>query len=293
MKKTNNLCSYIARALCRTLFLTGVLTMIAMSVSAGVLVAPVVVFMEESSRTGRLNVENPGDTPAEVEISFGWGLEESDSLGNIRVQLRDSAVTDPRSALGWVKAFPRKIVIPAGGKQVVRLVARPPKSLPEGEYWARIIVRSKDVSQQLVQANSESGISTQLNMVMQTVLTLKYRNGDMVTNVELVNSKATSSDSIVQVMLDLANGGNASYIGTLTCRLLDANNKEVSNNSVALAVYRTLRRRVELPITGGDFSPPYRVEVSISNDGRHDIARDDLILGNRITQMIAVQTTTQ
>lgn len=249
---------------------------------AGVLVAPPVVFISETNKTGRMTVQNPTNIPREVSISFSFGIPESDSLGNVNVHLQDSAVTDPRSAMEWVRAFPRKLVIPPNGSQVVRFVANPPKDLTDGEYWCRVIVEAQEGTTEIPSPSGEEQITTKLNMVMRTAIMLKYRTGDLYANLELRDAKAKTEDSTVKVLVDFTNKGNVSYIGMLHCRLLDSRDREISSDNMQLAVYRDLMRRVTLPINDGQFLKPYKVEVSVSNKGRKDIPAEEMIFGNEI-----------
>lgn len=257
-------------------------------VAAGVLVAPSVIVLSDKNKTGRMNLQNTSNTPKEVSISFSFGIPESDSLGNVNVYLNDSAVTDPRSALGWIKAFPKKLIIPPNGSQVVRFMAKPPKDLPDGEYWARVVVESQEGTTSIPTANEGDQITTKLNMIMRTAVVLKYRTGDLVAQLDMNKATATVSDSNVDVLVDMTNKGNVSYVGILKCRLLDADKKEISQNHVQLAVYHDLKRRITLPILDGDFKKPYSVEVSISNKGRKDIPSDEMIFGNDITDMLSI-----
>ena len=259
-----------------------------MNILAGVLVAPPVVFISENGRTGRLTVQNPTNAPKEVTVSFSFGLPESDSLGNVNIILQDSAVTDPRSCLEWVRAFPRKLVIPANGSQIVRFVASPPKDLPDGEYWARVVVEAQEGATTIPTPEDDNKITTKLNMIMRTAIMLKYRTGDLVANLEMNSADAEVVDSKVHVMLDFTNKGNVSYLGVLDCRLLDADNKEISRQDIHLAVYHDLRRRMELPIVDGDFRPPYKVEVVVSSKGRKDIPQEEMIYGNEIVKTLRV-----
>jgi P pilus assembly chaperone PapD len=253
-----------------------------MDALAGVLVSPSVVFISEKGRTGRMTVHNPTDKPREISISFSFGLPESDSLGNVNIFLRDTAVTDPRSALGWIKAFPRRLILPPNASQVVRFVAHPPKDLPDGEYWARVIVESQEGTTSLPVPSAEDEITTKLNMIMRTAIMLKYRTGDLVASLQLENAEAREVDSSVEVMVSMKNEGNVSYVGILKCRLLDAADKEIAFNRTQLAVYHDLMRRVDMRIGEGEFLRPYKVEVSISTRGRKDIPAEDMIYGNEI-----------
>jgi P pilus assembly chaperone PapD len=254
---------------------------------AGILVAPTVVFLSDKSRTGRLTIQNPTNLPKDVTIGFSFGLPLSDSLGDVYLTLQDSNVSDPRSALGWVKAFPRKVVLPPNGSQVVRVVAYPPDGLADGEYWARIVVAAQEGEATIPASDQEGAISTRLNMITQTAIVLKYRTGALISDLQLMEASAQTTPSQVWVTVDLVNRGNVSYVGVLKCRLVDGNNNEISTNQLDLAVYRNLKRRIALAV--GDSTVPSQVEVLISNDGRTDIAPEDVIPGNKISYSFKIE----
>ncbi len=262
---------------------------LATELSANVLVAPTSVILSEKQRTGRLTVRNPTNKPVEIEIRFSYGLPVSDSLGNVKIKFQDSLVTDPHSALGWIKAFPRKMILDPSTSQIIRFLARPPKNLSDGEYWARIMVRSQEGKTSIPVPSDREGISTRLNMIMQTAIVLKYRTGSLLSKIELRNTEVWQTDSSVIALIDMKNRGNVSYVGILKCRLLDARNKEISQDKIDLAVYYDLMRRVELPVTEGNFTKPYKVEISISTDGRTDIPPQDMIIGNKIEYVATVE----
>jgi len=268
---------------------SGLLFFLAVELTAGVLVAPTVVILSDKSRTGRINVENPGDKPKEIEISLGFGLPISDSLGKVTIAVQDSNVTDPRSAMKWISAFPRKFRLEPNGSQVVRLVARPPSDLSDGEYWAQIVVKSQEGEITFPEDSGSGAITTKLNMIMKTVIALKYRTGDLTAELELTSMEAQQVDSQVVVLCNLANRGNVSYLGVLTCRLLDADNQEISLHKSNLAVYRDLCRGINLPVKKGDFKKPYQISLHITGKGRTDVPREDMVYGNEITLSIVVE----
>ncbi|MCP4582470.1 MAG: hypothetical protein GY839_12740 [candidate division Zixibacteria bacterium] len=257
--------------------------------TASVLVSPTVVFITDKNPTGRITLLNRGDTPQEVSVYFSFGLPISDSLGNLSVVFQDSAVTDPRSCLGWIKAFPKQVIIGPDESQVVRLMARAPDNLPDGEYWARIMVRSQGATEEVPVAGEQDGIQTQLNMITEMALMLKYRTGDLVSDMELQNASASFKDSMVEVMIDLENRGNVSYMGMLETRLLDSDNKEISSKLNKLAVYRHLKRRIDLEFIEGEFKAPFRVEIKIDSEGRNDVMPEDMIAGNKILRTVDIE----
>jgi len=267
--------------LAAALFLIFFLTLVT-ELTAGVLVAPTSVILSDRKRTGRLTVQNPTDKPKQVQIRFSFGVPVSDSAGNIRLNLQDSAVTDERSALGWIKAFPKKMILEPNSSQVIRFLARPPKDLADGEYWARIMVRSQEGETSIPLPTDNDKITTKLNMIMQTAIVLKYRSGNLISKLEVRETEVFPTDTMVIAYIDMVNRGNVSYVGILSCRLIDAKGKEISKTDIDLAVYRELKRKIRLPIFEGDYARPFKIETSISTEGRKDIAIEDMITGNRI-----------
>ena len=98
-------------------------------VLSAVLVAPHAVFIDHRSRTGRITLANPGTEPEEIEIELKFGYPETDSAGNPYVKLIDEPPPGAPSAAGWIRAFPRRVRLEPGQRQVVRLLATPPHPL--------------------------------------------------------------------------------------------------------------------------------------------------------------------
>jgi P pilus assembly chaperone PapD len=270
-------------------FLLVVLLLSAAQLCGGVLVAPTVVFLSDDSRTSRITVQNLGDKPEEVSVFLSFGIPVNDSLGDVSVRLQDSAVTDPNSCLEWVKAFPRRLILPPNASQVIRFVANPPRELADGEYWARVVVKSQEADPTIPKAVGGDQITTRLNMVMQTAIMLKYRRGEVFCALELGPTQTRILDNQVEVVVDTKNVGNASYVGMLNCRVVDAQGKEVASRGVQLAVYRELRRRVLIPIPAGEFTRPFKVNMEITGKGRTDIAATDMLYGNDLTFSATVE----
>ena len=269
-------------------------TALLFSVAAGnaaaqVLVSPTVVFISDKNPTGRLTLLNQSPHDQEITVEFSFGLPVSDSLGNVFVTFQDSAVTDPRSALDWVKAFPRSVIIKPDERQILRLMARPPKELPDGEYWARVMISSRRTQTPVMPLDKEGTIGTKIYMVTRQAIMLKYRKGDLTCKLDLLGASAQIKDSTVEVIVDMANRGNVSYMGTLQCWLRDSKGTEIDHHSLRLAVYRDLKRCVKLNLGSREYKPPYEVQVKISSEGRNDINPKDLITGNKISYSVIVE----
>ena len=255
---------------------------------AGVLTAPTVVIMSNQERTSRMVIRNPSATPKEIEIRMGFGIPVSDSLGNVNVDLFDTTNVDPRSCADWIKVFPRKMVLEPNGSQTIRFIATPPRGLDDGEYWARVIIRSQDSKVEIPTAE-EGQITTNLNMIMQTAISLKFRNGSLVSKLAMSDVKAAMGDGEVNILMDLHNLGNISYVGRLICSLLDSNGEQIGQKIVDLAVYRDLKRKITVPINVESAGRiPASVEVFITDEGRTDIDPKYRIRGNELEYSMAL-----
>lgn len=277
------------RKQCRLAAAAMVIVLLAGSLAAQVLVSPTTVFLSDKSPTGRLILLNQSPYDQELTIAFAFGIPESDSLGNVIVNFQDSAVSDPQSAMEWIRAFPRSVIIKPGERQVVRVMARAPEDLAHGEYWARVMISSKRTDTPLQTLGKDGQIGTRLYMVTRQAIMLKYRVGDLSTYLNLEKVTASIKDSTVEVMLDMTVLGNASYVGTLQCRLSDRDGTEVDTYQLRLAIYRQLRRRIDLSLAEHAYNPPYKVDLEISNEGRFDINPRDLIKGNTVTYSMTVE----
>lgn len=273
----------------RGIIFFAVISLITANLSASVLVAPTSVYLSETDRTGRMTLQNPTDAPKEISVFFRFGIPVSDSLGNVQIKLSDTDYTDHRSCVNWLKVFPRKLVLAPGASQVIRFVARPPKDLPDGEYWARIVIRSEGSSTTLPAAGQNEQITTKLNMIMQTAIILKYRTGNLFAKLDVTETRIKNTDSSINCFVNMANRGNVSYIGVLKGRLLDANKKEIATDRINLAVYRDLTRVLSFKTPSNNFQPPFKVEVTIDNNDRKDLPPEGIIRGNDFLYTISAE----
>lgn len=229
-------------------------------------VSPMAVYIDSHSRTGRMTLYNPGSRPEEIRIEFAFGYPRSDDQGNVTVQLADSAPAGEPSAVSWLTAFPRRIVLQPGQRQVVRILARPPANLPDGEYWARALVHSKGGQAPIESRSGDVGVQIDVETVV--VVAVNYRNGDVHTGLKLDDASATTVGDSVVTTVDVTRTGNAAFLGRILVELLDGQGKVVGSNEQVLAVYHGIRRRLAVQIPQG--ATPARVRVTM------DTHRDDL-----------------
>jgi hypothetical protein len=160
-----------------------------------------------------------------------------------------------------------------GQRQVVRVIARPPAGLPDGEYWARALVRARGGVPPIEEQRGDVAVQLDVETVM--VVAVNYRNGDVRTGVEITGASAgPASDSLGEVRVDLRRTGNAAFLGRIAVELLDDRGRVLGEADEIVAVYRDLYKRVRVLLPPG--SKPFKARI------RLDTERDDLPPGGAL-----------
>ncbi|HEX2167091.1 MAG TPA: hypothetical protein VHG09_07590 [Longimicrobiales bacterium] len=246
-------------------------------------VSPMSVFMSHTSRTASITLYNPNPLPEEIEIGFAFGYPQSDSAGEVTVPLSEQAPEGEPSALPWLRAFPRRLVLQPGQQQVVRILAQPPAGLADGEYWSRILVTAtggRPPVEQQVQPNVRVAIS------MRTIIvaSLNYRKGELTTGVAVMGASAVRRPDGIQLTLDMKRQGEAAYLGKVRLELLDASGSVVHEEEDVLSIYRTLRRRFNFPGRSDVTNVRYTLETE-----RPELGRDNIITAPAVSGIIDVR----
>src|SRR5258708_14930237 len=138
----------------------------------GVMVAPHAVFIDHMQRSGSVLLYNPGTAPVDVTISTIFGYPTTDSTGGIKLDTlpADSAT----SALAWIQAFPRRLTVAPKERQTVRLLARPPIGLADGEYWLRLIIAAQAGRVPITGVRDTKAMQVGLNLEVRTLICRDY-----------------------------------------------------------------------------------------------------------------------
>lgn len=250
-----------------------------------VLVAPHAVFIDHRSRTGQVYLVNTGNAPEEVSVELKYGYPDTDSTGGIFVRLIDEPDSSQPSAAGWVRAFPRRVTVQPGERQVIRLLAQPPAGLPDGEYWSRIIVTSR--GQQVAFGGADTAVRAGVSLEVRTIISLTYRKGPVRTGVVLRDFRASVERDSLIAWVGLAREGNAAFLGTTRIQLRDSSDAVRGEWSTPTAVFFEVRRRYAFPLEGVTRGV-YRVALDITTD-RDDLPQTNILPAAPIRQTAAVE----
>jgi hypothetical protein len=265
------------------LLLTALLLAPAALEAQGVLVAPHAVIMDHRTRSGSITLYNPGDEPAEISLSSFFGYPVTDSTGGFELRTIEQPGPAYPSAAGWIDAFPKRAMLAPKQRQTVRLLARPPAGLPDGEYWARLVISAKGGTVPVQGVADSSGVDIRLDLEVRTVIPLQYRKGRVGTGVRVSDLSAAVEHDSLAVRVRLDRTGNAAFLGTVRGALSDARGKVVASVSSPLAVYYDMEPRMAVPLPGGTLAPGlYRLTIDVAAQ-REDLA-PELVLAAPLTR---------
>jgi hypothetical protein len=253
--------------------------------SWAILVAPQAIFMSDRDRTGEVFLVNTGSKPEDVQIGLEYGYPATDSAGKIGITLIEHPDSTQPSAAGWVRAFPRRVVVAPGQRQVVRLLATPPAGLADGEYWSRIIVTSQGA--QVAVASPDSNIHAGINLVLRTIISLAYRKGAVHTGVTLTDFRVDEEHDSLVTWIGLTRTGNAAYLGNVHLDVQNAAGHVAETWDTPIAVYYEQHRRLAFP---ADSLPPgqYTVHLTLNTD-RPDLPQKDVLPVPPIARSVGVE----
>lgn len=234
----------------------------------GVMIAPTAVFIDHASRSGSVLLYNPNSEPAEVTISVIFGYPATDSAGNIYLRT-DSADAALPSAAGWLQPFPRRLTVMPLERQTVRLLARPPAGLPDGEYWARLVIAAKGGQVPVGGIPDTAQIQVGLSLEVRSLIGVYYRKGTPTTGVRIAGLRAALLADTLEVRAELSRLGTAAFLGTARGELVDSAGAVRAEFRSPIAAYYTIVPRFT---TFAGILPPgrYRLRLTVE-PGREDV----------------------
>jgi hypothetical protein len=251
-----------------------------------IVVAPTAVYMNHRSPSASVTLFNPGTAPEEVSVEAVFGHPATDEEGNLYLYVSEDPQSDPRSAAPWIQAFPRRVVVAPGTRQIIRIVGRPPADLPDGEYWSRLVFTSRGQQIPVAGVPDTADIRVGLRLEVRTVIASTYRKGEVQTGVRIEGLDPVIRPDSLVLMPRLVQEGNAAYIGRLEVRLEDPSGATAAEWQAQVAVYRELQRRLAWDVSHLP-AGSYTLRLRLSTD-RDDIPREHRLATEPVERALEV-----
>ena len=210
------------------------------------LVAPTRVILD-GSRGTEVILSNIGSEEATYRI--GLELRRMLEDGRLEPVERADANADEDAALGMIRYAPRRITLPPGQPQAVRIAARPGADLEDGEYRVHMSFKAIPRPVDVTQADEPAqGVSVQLIPIYGVTIPIIVRQGRLEAQVVLADPALVQGDDGPELTLSINRMGDASTYGILSITKPGLDEPLVSLRG--LAVYPELdARKVRVRLT--------------------------------------------
>lgn len=255
------------------------------AVIEAIYVSPTAVFMDDRTRSAQITVGNSGDSPEEATVELKFGFQDADSAGTPYVRFVEDPGPEFPSAADWIRPFPQRLRLEPGTQQVVRLLARPPAGLPDGEYWTRMIVTGRGAVVRVTSADSV--VRAGVNLEIRLVTSVSYRKGRISTRAVLRGLAAEAEGDSLAVWASLAREGNAAFLGTADIELVSRRGSIVRRWSTPMSVHYPMRRRFAYQLerlAPGDYIVRFRLRAE-----RRDLPAELVLPAPTVTDSVAVR----
>lgn len=211
------------------------------------LVAPTRVILD-GSRGTEVILSNIGTEEATYRI--GLELRRMTENGRLVAIEKTEANASEEAALGMIRYAPRRILLPPGQPQAVRLAARPGADLPDGEYRVHMSFKAIPKPREVTDAppSASEGVSIKLTPIYGVTIPIIVRHGRVEAQVAINQPRVVQTEQGAQLALTLSRSGDSSTYGEL--RVTKAGVKDPLVISRGLAIYPELgSREVRIPLS--------------------------------------------
>jgi P pilus assembly chaperone PapD len=249
--------------------------------SAGIgdlLVAPTRIILD-GRRGTEIVLNNIGDAPATYRISVEFRRMTSD--GDL-VEVADPTPQD-KAAADMIVYAPRRVTLAPHEPQTIRIAARPPQGLADGEYRVHLLFRAIPPSTPVAPTDGQpvKGLHLQLIPIYGVTIPVIVRLGNLEAKAAISDVALEKKDGKPVIDLDLSRSGSRSTFGEV--RVLKSGVKNPIALQKAVAVYTDIGlRHLSIPVDQnfkGDISGPVTVQyIEKYEDGNQKIAEAQAVL---------------
>jgi P pilus assembly chaperone PapD len=206
------------------------------------LVAPTRIVLD-GRRGTEVILNNIGDDVATYRVSAE--LRRMDPDGKL-VDVATPNATE-QAAQAMVLFAPRRVTLPPNQPQSIRLSARAPEGLADGEYRVHLLFRAIPAPQPVVAPQKVEGIAFKLTPIYGVTIPVIVRLGNLEAKAALSNVHKVVDGGQPGIALDISRSGDRSTYGEL--RVMKAGVAEPIALVKGVAVYTEINRRsVIIPV---------------------------------------------
>lgn len=202
------------------------------------------IVFEGKKRSETLTIIN--NTAETQTYRLGWRRYRMDEKKSLELVKETDPPTDILWADTMIRFAPRRVTIPAGGSQQIRLLLRKPAELQEAEYRAHlwIVTEAKPEAFQKGGAGQSGKNNIRLAVQPAVSLPLFVRNGDLNVTVNISDVSLSKSADNLNVSFAINREGNRSIYGDFEFSCTAGGKDIIIHQVRGVSVYTDINRRL-------------------------------------------------
>lgn len=245
-----------------------------LSIYSQILISPYIVYTDQNNKIGNFIVQNESENNYEISVSFTFGYPVSDSTGQILMKYFENDTSQASSINNYIRAFPKKFILPPKKRQVIRLTIKAPDTLQPGTYWTRIITSATPYSEQI--DTMQSGITARIKFVLNQVTTCLYRVGVGESGVKISNLEFVPDSGKTNLIVELERIGNSPFIGNLLVKVKDEKGNIVKTLSEYIPLYYKLLKKIQIDHSDFEKGKKYELNITAVNTEKEDLPESSI-----------------
>lgn len=243
------------------------------------------IIFEGPKRSDLITIMN--NTTREQTYRLGWRhyrMDEQRSLIALGEEEKD--VAGIKWADTMISYAPRRVTVPAGGSQQVRVLLRRPRDLAPGEYRSHLWIVTEAENQEFDPGSQQSTTTRSFRLTMQPAVTMPIfvRVGDLTAQASISDARLSLGADGGTVNFVLNRSGDRSLYGDI--KIICTGGKEyIASHTRGIAVYTEVSRRI--------FEYDFKIPPEHANDCRqvrveYIADREDLLYSGQIVASATV-----
>jgi hypothetical protein len=184
---------------------------------------------------------NGGAKPEAYRL--GWRHYRMDEDGNITEVHEEDFGDDIKPVVDMVRFAPRRIAIPPGATQQVRLMLRRPSKLPDGEYRSHFWVKPESIPTPFESAQVSKGASVEMKVMVGMTVPVIVRQGNLTADVRISDAKLVHNKDRMKLDFTAHRTGERSVYGDFEFVCTSGGRDLIASMSRGSAIYSEISKR--------------------------------------------------
>ncbi len=202
------------------------------------------VIFEGPKRSDIITIMNNTAKEQTYRLGFRrYRMDERKSL--VRIDEDDSSGDNLKWADDMIRYAPRRVTVPPGGSQQIRVLLRRPRDLAPGEYRSHLWIITETPAEDFAPGEDVQTGGQAFKLTMQPALTLPVfvRHGEMTAKAKITDAKLERIEGGLAASIVLQREGNRSLYGDLKIVCTGGGGEFVAHLIRGIAVYTEVTRR--------------------------------------------------